>query len=132
MKIEILEFDTNFTVMPSDCNYMGCIFGGHAMSHLDLAAASLCRKILAKHVPQMRLSAVTHKVTNITFHCAPMPGDIVYLKAKLVKVGLNSLVVQVSADVEKIQDAKVKHFADSSFVFVTRNKDKFIHHGLSM
>lgn len=121
MKIadEYKKFDTNFTVMPAHCNYDNIIFGGKAMAELDLCAASLVRRIVGTYLSGRNVKGVTHK-SEFTMHCAPIPGDIVFMTASLAGIGTNSFVINVEATREERETMKRERFADSKFVFVCR------------
>ena len=83
----ITEHETNFIVMPKDCNWMDggrLVFGGKMLAEMDLAAAGLIRKILRSSPCD---SAVTVGVNNVSFIRGAKAGDLVVLKATLWNTG---------------------------------------------
>jgi acyl-CoA hydrolase len=124
-----LKFETNFTVMPKDCNYMfPIIFGGHFFSEMDLCAASCVNRFLHDSVCN---SAVTHKFEG-TFYAAAENGDLIFLEAEIVDLKIKSVVVLVKAFREKLAQAGKDLVAECKFVFVTKKEGKFHPHGLSL
>ncbi len=123
------SFETNFVVMPADCNYMyPMIFGGAFFSKIDLAAAS-CVAIALRDSPLGCDSAVTHKFSG-TFHKACESGDLVFIKCELVSSRTKSLVVDVKAWREKRSSHNRELVAEAEFVFVSRKNDKIYPHGI--
>src|SRR5258708_35733694 len=112
-----LLFDNSFVVMPKHCNYMyPMIFGGHFFSEMDLCAATCVTRLL--HDSECD-SAVTYKFEG-TFHAACEAGDIVFLRAEIVELRRNAVVVNVKAHRERRPKGGKEHVADAKFVFVTR------------
>lgn len=124
-----LTFETTFTVLPKHTNYMyPMIFGGAFFSELDLCAASCVSRLL--HDSDCD-SAVTYKFEG-TYHAAAECGDIIFMKATIVELRRNAVVIEVVAEGEKRAQAGRTKLADARFVFVTKKGDKFAAHGLSL
>lgn len=124
-----LVFETNFTVMPNQTNYMApMIFGGAFFSELDKCAACCVNRLL--HDSECD-SAVTHKYDGV-FHGAAEAGDILFLRAEIVELRRNAIVVKVKAHRERRAQAGRDHVADASFVFVSKKDKQYHPHGLSL
>jgi acyl-CoA hydrolase len=124
-----MTFETTFVVMPKHCNYhYPMIFGGEFFSELDLCAAQCVSRLL--HDSDCD-SAVTHKYEG-TFHKAAECGDLIFLKAEVTELRHNAVVVNIEAHRERRAIRGKDFIADAKFVFVTKEKDKFRPHGLSM
>jgi acyl-CoA hydrolase len=124
-----LEFETNFTVMPTDTNYhYPMIFGGAFFSKMDLAAACAVSRLL--HDSECD-SAVTHKFEGEFFSAAKC-GDIIFLKCKIVELRKKAIVVEVVATREKRATKGADLIAKAKFVFVSKKDEEFCYHGLSL
>lgn len=128
-------FDTNFVVMPIDCNYMKgsdgrqMIHGGSFFSKLDLAAAGAVDAALAESECK---SAVTYKVLDLTFHAACFEGDIVFLHAEITEVRRKAITIKVVAHRKQRGYEQQDLVADAVFVFVTKKNGEFHDHGLTL
>jgi acyl-CoA hydrolase len=126
-----LHFESNFTVMPDQCNYMfPMIFGGAFFSQIDLCAACCVTRLL--HDSLLADSSVTYKVLDLTFHRAAECGDIIFMEADVVELRHKSVTVAIKAYREKRAKPGREFIADATFVFVTKKGDEFVNHGLSM
>ena len=124
-----LVFENSFTVMPKHCNYMfPMIFGGHFFSEMDLCAACCVNRLL--HDSECD-SAVTYKFEG-TYVAAAESGDLVFMRAEVVELRRNAVVVQIKAHREKRAQAGKDLVAEAKFVFVTKKEGKFHPHGLSL
>lgn len=124
-----LVFENSFVVMPKHCNYMyPMIFGGHFFSEMDLCAATCVGRLL--HDSECD-SAVTYKFEG-TFIAACEAGDVVFMRAEVVELRRNAVVIQVRAERERRAKAGREHVADAKFVFVSRKDGKYAAHGLKM
>jgi acyl-CoA thioesterase YciA len=113
-----LEFQSNWTIMPEDCNYMlPMVFGGASFAKADIAAA-MCVKRLLVASPTCK-GAVTYKIADFTWHKPTYLGDLIYVYAKVIEGGYKSLVVYVKAYQEKRDSLKKALMAEGKFVFVT-------------
>lgn len=125
-----MVFETTFTVLPKHCNYMyPMVFGGAFFSELDLCAAACAKRLLQASDCD---SAVTYKVTDLTFHKAAHSGDIIFMRAEIVDLRRKAIVVKVSADREAGATPGRDHVADVTFVFVSKKGEEYVPHGLSM
>lgn len=123
------RYETSFTIMPDQCNYMfPMVFGGAFFSQLDLAAACAVNRLL--HDSECN-SAVTHKYSG-TFHAAAECGDIIFVKAEIIDVRHKSVVVNVRAEREKRAKPGRDLVATADFVFVTKKDGEFHNHGISI
>lgn len=128
------HFNSNFTVMPGDCNYrLPQIFGGRFMSELDLCAASACAQLL-QNSDSPAEHAVTYKVLNITFLKAAMLGDLITIEAEITELRTTAIVVKVKA---YRQPQNIKHpipelTATGEFVFVTYAGNVLTPHNLKL
>lgn len=130
MKIQNLEFETNLVIMPSDTNYhFPLIFGGAFFSKMDLAAAACVSRAL--HDSECN-SAVTYKVTNLTFHKPTYCGELIFIKCKIVGATHKSLTIDVRCYRERRAIAGQDFVAEGRFVFVTKLNDEFHPHGLTL
>ena len=126
---DFLTFETNFVVMPSDCNYMmPMIFGGAFFSKMDLAAACCVHQILQLTECD---SAVTHKF-NGTFHAAAQMGDIVYIKCRITDVRTKAITVNVEAYSQSRTSKLIekKSVATAEFIFCSRKNGEFHPHNI--
>lgn len=126
----ILEHETNFIVMPKDCNWMDdgkLVFGGFMLSQMDLCAASLVKKVLRSSPCD---SAVTVGVNDVNFIRGAKAGDLVVLKATLWNTGKKSIDIKVEGWIDK-EDGLVKK-CDGMFSWVTRQNGEFKPHKLPL
>ena len=124
------ELTTFFTVLPKHCNHhMPMIFGGHFMAEMDIAAAMLVAKLLVNSTTATH--AVTYKYDGTFFAAAEM-GDIVELRCKITEVRKRGIGVEVCAYRQRRNQSILDYVAKSNFVFVSKNGDKFIEHGLTL
>lgn len=129
----IKTHETNFIVMPKDCNWMDegkLIFGGKMLAEMDLCAAGLIKKVLRSSPCD---SAVTVGVNDVSFIRGARAGDLVVLKATLWNTGkeLNK---------SKSIDIKIEGWIDSNegmlkkcegmFSWVARKNGEFSYHEL--
>jgi acyl-CoA hydrolase len=126
-----LEFDTNFTIMPTHCNYLSpLVFGGALFSKMDLCAA-VCSTRLLRHSPTKCTSAVTHKA-DVTFHEPSYLGEIIYLHAKVVELRQKAIKIHVRVERERRLEEGRDFIAECDFVFVSMKDGAYFKHGLEM
>jgi len=126
-----LEFDTNFTIMPTHCNYLSpLVFGGSLFSKMDLCAA-VCSTRLLRHSPTGCTSAVTHKA-DVTFHKPSYLGEIIYLNAKVVELRQKAIKIHVRVEREQRLEKGRDFIAEADFVFVSMKDGEYFKHGLEM
>ena len=124
------KHETNFVVMPKDCNYMDIIFGGYFMSQMDLCAATCVAKLLWSS--ETANKAVTHMVKNLVFHKPAHKGDVVYLKAEITELRKKGICVKIRSEKESRNEEGRVFVAEGEFVFVSMNGDNYVNHGLSL
>lgn len=109
-------YETSFVVFPQDTNYMyPMVFGGKVMSEMDIAAAICVRRALIGASAEY---AVTTRATNIEFHVGAVVGDLVFLTARIVRVGTTSINIDVEG-VRELKDGSKEKICNGSFTFVT-------------
>lgn len=117
-------FETTFTVMPSDANYMSpLIFGGAFFSAMDLCAANTVNQFLVASECE---AAVTHKA-DVTWHKPCYVGDLIYLQGKVVDTGKKSVVVEVRAERRRRHSLERDFVAEGKFVFVSITHTEDVH-----
>jgi len=111
------QFDTNFTIMPTETNYMSpLVFGGSFFSHLDMAAAQAANRVL--HSSPIAKAAVTH-VATVQFLKPCYMGDLIHIHAEVVEVHKKSISINVTAHREKPGSGIQEVAAVAKFVFVS-------------
>lgn len=111
------EFSTSFIVFPQDTNYMyPMVFGGKVMAEMDIAAAMAVRRALI--VSHTAKDAVTTRARNIQFHVGATVGDLVELNAKIVKLGVTSIEIDVEG-FRELKDGTRERICNGVFTFVT-------------
>ena len=124
------ELTTYFTVLPKHCNHhIPMIFGGEFMAQMDIAAAMLAAKLLVSS--KTATHAVTHKFEG-EFMAAAQMGDIVQLHCQVSELRKKAIVIMVEAHRQKRGEPMNDYIAWAKFVFVSKNEDKFVEHGLSL
>jgi acyl-CoA thioesterase YciA len=126
-----LKFDSNFTIMPQDCNYtQKVVFGGTMLAQMDITAAACVARLL--RISDFAESAVTHIVENVTFLKPSHVGDIIFLHAEVVEMRKKAIVVQMRVEKEERCSDDRTLVATGKFVFVAMNGDSYVHHGLDL
>jgi acyl-CoA hydrolase len=129
MKIKNTEFQSNFVIMPADCNYMyPMVFGGKMLSEMDINAAMAVRRALYGTDCD---SAVTVNVSNVNFYIGAIVGDLIYLEGKVIELGNKSITVKVTGWREKHTEERQK-ICDGEYKFVSRGREIPRPHGLEM
>lgn len=114
------KYETSFTVYPQHTNCRSpLIFGGAFFSELDKAAATAVKRFL--YDSETCKTSVTHKYES-TFHKPCYMGDLIFIQADIVSVGVKSVVVEVSANRETKSGLEL--VATAKFVFVTIAHDE--------
>lgn len=112
----LTHFETNFTIMPSQANYMTpMVFGGALYSEMDLCAAICVNRFLYSSDCK---GAVTHK-SDVTYLSPTYVGDIIFLYANIIETGKKSIVVHVQAQRENRHQLDRDVIAEGKFVFVS-------------
>ena len=103
-------------VFPQDANAYGTLFGGKALSMMDvvggIAATRCCRK-----------PVVTASIDRIDFKEPIHVGEFVETIARVVKVGNTSITVEVELWAENPQTSARRLSTTGKFVFVAMGPD---------
>lgn len=133
-----LEYETSFTVYPGDTNDSSpLIFGGAFFSHLDKAAATAVRRLL--YESETCKGAVTHVFDGKYLKPCYM-GDLIFIKAEIVSLGVKSVVVETKAYRERLGQRELVAYANYVFVTISDHKNTvnkpdmlpYMAHGLTM
>jgi acyl-CoA hydrolase len=122
-----IQYITDFTVFPQDANFVGTLFGGTLLSKMDIAAATIARKILYKTGAD---SAVTASMDKVDFIRPGYIGDLITIKSILKSLGRSSMLIQCKVWRET-PSGEIEKICTAMFTFVAM-KDKIpFQHGLS-
>ena len=110
MKRERLKM--SFLAEPTDANYRGNVHGGKVMKWIDEIGYALAVQYAGKY-------CVTKFVDDIEFLEPIHIGDLVRLKAKIVKVGNTSVRIHVNVTSEHLIEGTKKKNCDCDIVFVS-------------
>ena len=111
MKLSNSEITIQTLAMPADTNANGDIFGGWLVSHMDLAAG-----VLAKKVSRGRVTTVA--IHSMTFLMPVHVGDVVSFHVELLKMGKTSMTIAVEAWTETLATGEKFRVTEGTFVFV--------------
>lgn len=103
--------------MPADSNPDGDVFGGWILSMMDLAGASLARRIA-------RNRTVTVAIDNIIFHKPVLIGDYMECYADLVKIGNTSVTIMVETHVIHRENGNREKVTEGKFVYVSIDQNR--------
>lgn len=124
----ITEHETNFIVMPKDCNWMDegkLIFGGKMLKEMDLVAAGLIRKVLRNSDCD---SAVTFAINDVVFTNGAKSGDLVLLKANIWNTGKKSIDIKIEGWIDRDEGMIPK--CQGVFTWLSRKDGVFTPHKL--
>lgn len=121
------EYVTDFTVFPEHINFVGTLFGGVLLSKMDIAAATLARKLLYATDAD---GAVTASMDKVDFLAPGHVGDLITIKSTLKSLGHSSLLIQCKVYREDMQGANEK-MCTAMFTFVSMKDGKPHPHRLS-
>jgi len=82
-------------MLPKDTNFLGNIFGGVILAHLDLAASEHARRL----APGVKF--VTKVMKEVDFIAPVKVGDTVSFYTNTVRIGKTSVSVKVLVEVER-------------------------------
>lgn len=105
------EITIQMLAMPANTNANGDIFGGWLVSHMDLAAG-----VLAKKISHGR--AVTVAIETMKFLKPVHVGDVVICYVQLIKLGNTSMTIEVEAWKEAFVTEEKVCVTKGTFVFV--------------
>jgi acyl-CoA hydrolase len=113
-----------FTVFPDDLNYAGTLFGGKVLAEMDIAAIKAVRRLLYKTDCD---EAVTASIDRVDFKRPAHLGDIIDMRAEIIRLGKSSIDVKVIVTKED-QKGNVSLICEAKFTFVSlRNKKPYPH-----
>jgi acyl-CoA hydrolase len=123
-----LNFESNFTIMPSDCNYtQKVVFGGTMLAQMDITAAACVARLL--RYSETAESGVTH-IVETTFHKPSHVGDIIFLYAEVVELRKKAVIVKMRVFKEERSSFDRTLVATGKFVFVAMKGDQYVNHNL--
>jgi acyl-CoA hydrolase len=110
---------TNYTdiVFPGETNHHDTLFGGTALSHMDMVAFVAATR-------HGRRSFVTASCERIDFNKPANRGSIIDFSSKVVRVGTRSLTVEVDMFAEDLLEDKKVHCTQGLFHMVSTDQDK--------
>ena len=98
--------------MPADTNPSGNIFGGWVVSQMDLAGATVCRKLTSNTV-------VTVAIEAMEFIKPIRVGDFVCCYAEVVKTGTTSMTVNIETWAVPAGSDQRHQVTEGVFVYVS-------------
>lgn len=121
-----LVYETTFTVMPTDANYMfPLIFGERAFGAMDLCAAQTVNRFLH---PSVCEGAVTYK-SSVEFTKPTYVGDLIFLRGEVIGTGRKSVSISITAEREKRGQPKRTSVFKGDYVFISvKNAHDLSHH----
>jgi len=81
-------------MMPRDANYLGTIFGGIILSHLDVAGAVEAQAHSDRKV-------VTAAMREVKFIAPVFVGDLVSFYTETLKIGATSVTVRITVEAKR-------------------------------
>jgi len=113
-----------FTVFPEDLNYTGSLFGGKILAEMDVAAIKPVRRVLYGTDCE---GAVTVSLDKVDFKNPAYLGDIIEMKARILRLGRTSIDVEVEVSRED-QNGEIAGICDARFTFVSvKNNEPYPH-----
>jgi acyl-CoA thioesterase YciA len=101
--------------MPADTNPSGNIFGGWVVSQMDLAGATVCRKLTSNTV-------VTVAIEAMEFIQPIHVGDFVCCYAEVVKTGTTSMTVNIETWAVPAGSDQRHQVTEGVFIYVSVDK----------
>lgn len=114
-----------FTVFPEDLNYTGSLFGGKILAEMDIAAIKPVRRVLYGSDCE---GAVTVSLDKVDFKNPAYLGDIIEMKARIIRMGRTSIDVEVEVSRED-QNGGIAGICDARFTFVSVKNNEPHPHG---
>jgi hypothetical protein len=114
-----ITYTTDFTVFPQDINFSGTLFGGVLLAKMDIAAATLARKVLSNTNAD---GAVTASMDKVDFLKPGFLGDLITIKCTLKSLGTSSMLIKSTVHREDFK-GNVEKLCTGIFTFVAI-KDK--------
>jgi acyl-CoA hydrolase len=125
--MEKIKYITDFTVFPDQINTVGTLFGGALLGKMDIASATLARKLLYKTEAD---GAVTASMDKVDFLCPGHLGDLVIIESELKSLGITSMVIKCSVKREDVR-GNSEVICTANFTFVAIKNGKKYAHNLS-
>lgn len=122
-----MEYITDFTVFPEHINFVGSLFGGVLLGKMDIAAATLARKLLYSTEAD---GAVTASMDKVDFLLPGNVGDLITIKSVLKSLGRSSILIQCKVYKEDMK-GNIEKMCTAMFTFVAMKEGKPYPHGLS-
>lgn len=122
-----IEYVTDFTVFPEHINFVGTLFGGVLLGKMDIAAATLARKILYNTEAD---GAVTASMDKVDFLLPGHIGDLITIKSVLKSLGRSSILIQCKVYRED-RKGNIEKMCTAMFTFVAMKEGKPYLHNLS-
>jgi acyl-CoA hydrolase len=122
-----LEYITDFTVFPDHINFTGTLFGGTLLGKMDIAAATLARKLLYNTEAD---GAVTASMDKVDFLVPGHLGDLITIKSGLKSLGKSSMLIQCKVYRED-RKGNTEKMCTAMFTFVAVKEGKPVPHNLS-
>lgn len=107
--------EMSLTMMPSDANPQGNVFGGVILKYVDQIAA-----IVAKR--HTRSNVVTASIDRVSFLKPVYIGNILLLSARLNHVGHSSMEIEVTIEAEDTDSGKRVHTGTAFVTMVALDK----------
>jgi len=123
----ITEYITDFTVFPEHINFAGTLFGGVLLGKMDIAAATLARKLIYATEAD---GAVTASMDKVDFLVPGHVGDLITIKSVLKSLGRSSILIQCKVYRED-RKGNIEKMCTAMFTFVAVKDGRPIPHGLS-
>ena len=98
-------------VCPNDTNPMGLLQGGRLVEWMDIAAA-VCAQTHAGKI------CVTASINHVDFNEAAQVGDIITIKAKIIRAFNTSMEIFVQSFARKVLGGKKYLISQAYFIFV--------------
>lgn len=111
------ELVIRVVAMPADQNPDGDMFGGWAVSQMDLGAYVHARKYTHTRI-------VTVAIEELTFHKPVFVGDCLLCYATTERIGRTSLTVRIDAMVERKNGGQLEQVTSGRFIFVAIDDER--------
>ncbi len=98
-------------VFPNHTNNMGTLYGGHALSQMDMLAYIVASRYARKNV-------VTVSSDKVEFRTPVREGDLIELVGKIKRVGRSSITVKIDMYAEKLLSGDRELCTTGEFVMV--------------
>ena len=110
------ELTIQTLAMPASTNANGDIFGGWIVSHMDLAAGVLAKKLALGRV-------ATVAINSMTFLKPVHVGDLISCHVALIKKGTTSMTIGVEVWALPATQSERYQVTDGVFVFVAIDEE---------